>query len=131
LVSLHASWVEARPFLGARIELIGDRGRIEIDLGVRATRLVKRDGSRVTESTTEFDYVDPDPSWAREMELFRNMIDPPAGDGLPANSPLTAHRLAFAAYESARAGGLPVALAGTAAAESPAVDAIDSLAKAS
>src|SRR5262245_51167676 len=58
LVSLHASWVEARPFLGARIELIGDRGRVEIDLGARATRLVQRHTGGVTETATEFEYVD-------------------------------------------------------------------------
>jgi predicted dehydrogenase len=110
LVSLHASWVEARPFLGARIELIGETGRVEIDLGNRTTKLVQRNSGRVTESQQEFPYVDPDPSWTAELTVFRDMILGVSGHDSAGESGLSVHRLAFAAYESARASGEPVSV---------------------
>ncbi|MFN0054076.1 MAG: Gfo/Idh/MocA family protein [Planctomycetales bacterium] len=110
LTSLHASWVEARPFLGCRFELIGELGRVEIDLGTRTVRrIVRRDG-KASESVKEFDYVDPDPCWGAEMAEFRDMIRGDADGRTCGRVGLRVHRLAFAAYESARHEGLPVSL---------------------
>lgn len=105
LVSLHASWVEARPFLGASIELIGDSGRIVIDLGNRTTKLVQRRAGRVTESVQEFPYVDPDPSWTLELTAFRDMILADSGNNSVGELGLNVQRIAFAAYDSARSNG--------------------------
>ncbi|MBS0266742.1 MAG: Gfo/Idh/MocA family oxidoreductase [Planctomycetes bacterium] len=111
LVSIQASWVEVRPFLGARIELIGDNGRIDIDLGNRVTKIAQRHENRVVESQQEFPYVDPDPSWATEMTLFRDLIQSPQRRGEAGAVGLKVQRLAFAAYESAHADGQSVSLA--------------------
>jgi len=110
LVSLHASWVEARSFLGASIELIGDSGRIVIDLGNRSTKLVQRQDGKVTEYVREFPYVDPDPSWTEELTVFRDMILAEDGHHLAGAAGHNVHRLAFAAYDSARADGKIVSL---------------------
>jgi predicted dehydrogenase len=120
LVSLHASWVEARPFLGARIELIGESGRVEIDLGNRTTKLVQRRSGRVSESQQEFPYIDPDPSWTDELTSFRDMILADSGRQTAAQSGLWVHRLAFAAYDSARSNGQSVALGAPVDARKPA-----------
>jgi predicted dehydrogenase len=109
IVTLQASWIDARPFLGARIELIGELGRVEIDLGGRATRLVQRTSGPVTESAEEFAYEDPDPSWTSELIVFRDRVL--AGtDRQHRRSDLKVHQLAFAAYDSAHANGQVVSV---------------------
>jgi predicted dehydrogenase len=105
LVSLHASWVELRPFAGSRFELIGDQGRIDIDLGARTTKLFERQSGKVVESLAQFEYVDPDPSWTTELEAFLQMIHDGPAHSRHAESGLAVQEVAFAAYESARNGG--------------------------
>jgi predicted dehydrogenase len=112
---LHASWVEPRKFLGARIEFTGERGRIETDLTAGTTRLVRRWHGLLLEDTTSFEPLDPDPSWIAELVALRDAIlegKPLEGDGADG---LEAQRLVFAAYASAMAGGHPVRLEGFAA----------------
>ena len=107
---LNASWVELRKFLGARIEFIGDDGRIEADLTTHTTRLVRRGHGMLREELTAFDAVSPDPSWAAELVELRDSIlygRPLEGNG---EDGLAAQRLVFAAYASAQAGGYPVQL---------------------
>ncbi|MFN0054065.1 MAG: Gfo/Idh/MocA family protein [Planctomycetales bacterium] len=104
LVSIHASWIEARPFAGARMEWIGSQGRLEVDLGARTTRLCVREATGVRESVSQFEYVDPDPSWTGELQEFHRSILSSGSAWNPDDCSLEVHRLAFAAYESARCG---------------------------
>ena len=110
LFSLHASWRDFRNYLGLRFEVLGSRGRVEVDLTTRkATSVTYRDG-QLFEDETLFELVEPDPSWAAELEAFRDAIfseERLDGDGAAG---LAAQRFVAGAYESARLGGQPVSV---------------------
>lgn len=110
LFSLHASWVDHRAFTGGRFEILGDGGRIEVDLAAQSTRLVRHKTGTLCEDVVQFEYTDPDPCWAAEIQAFMEAIQkgkPLEGDG---EAGLRAQQMVFAAYESARKGGQPVRL---------------------
>jgi predicted dehydrogenase len=106
--SIHASWVDCRPFLGLRLEVFGTDGRVEIDLATNTTRLVtKRDG-RVEVQDFGFPRPAVCPSWSAELAHLCDAIalgvdpDGNGADGLPVMA------MAESVYESARCDGKPV-----------------------
>jgi predicted dehydrogenase len=109
IMTLHASWVECRPFLGVSLELLGLEGSLVMDLAGKSVHLRKRHGGAcVEEHTRTFPGDNFDASWVDELVELRDAIREGRrvdGDG---EDGVEALRMIFAVYESDRFGGLPV-----------------------
>jgi predicted dehydrogenase len=110
-LNLQASWIESRKFLGARLELLGELGRIEADLTTRTTRVVRSFYGMHLDAVTSFEFMDPDPSWTAELIEFGTAIRQKKRVEVSAADAFQAELLVFAAYKSAESGGTPVAIA--------------------